>query len=783
MATSTDVLSMRQDLMRSLRSEFNRQESRDKQVMALSTETINYLQKATIAATKGSKGPDSNSLAKLADEFQDYSDLDERYLRITDKWQKQSMQVWKDILEELKHSQGGGKSGGGLGLLGDLGIAAMIEGMKKLMGRLRGSIKGMEAEVETDIGDAESELKKTFEKIGKFGSSLEADLEAAESDLKKAFEKIGKFGSSLEDEFDNVLKQGASKVRSLGTAVENDIKKVVDPTKAPSGKPASAWENILNDARKIATKASIPALLHIAGAQQESQGVAALKAHQGNTTFNATRTVVGSAAKDAGTGRIIGAVAGRVLGAVAGAFIPGADVTGVSEVGLGAAGGAVGGAVGSTIGAGVGAIKGMLEAHKAAVSKAPAAAVQQAQAKFVAKIAQASTKPPSVSIHPALAKTVAATVVAGSSSLAPNASAATADASGSASANASNVDTMYVSNLVVQGTGSGQTANGMPITQAAYTFPSGIPDTSGSSYSSQPLVPTGSPDSSGWLSKLESVMARFTGGAIGGGSDSTGISMGTNIGANAGSTLQAIGNAAGGDQSTLNTLTQFAGVESSFNPNAGAGTSSAKGAFQITAPTAKGWIKKYGASLGITQQNYNPNDPVQQAKLVAAWIKDQSAKDVKAGIAPTSANLYSQYFTGGNKLIDSDPNAIAANVDPSAAAANRNVFYDANGQPKTVGEVNQFFSNRLSSQPSFATALASTNSSKYARSNATGQGSNNYAPSDTVAAGNATKAQPGVRQVSQPIGGGTTKATPNLDDLYMFHPDPGMRNANTYIPA
>jgi len=782
MATSTDVLSMRQDLMRSLRAEFSRQESRDAQAMDLSKETINFL-KTLSAAKKGGGAPDTNSIAKLADEFQDYSDLDERYLKITDKWQKQSMQVWKDILEELKHPQTGRKTGGGIGgdfekILKDLGLAAMVEAIKKLTGRLRTSFKS----IETAVEDAEGDIKKTLDRVGKAASSLEEDVSKA---AKPTMDKVRKAASTLEDD----LKKGSAKVRKFGSTVESDVKNAIEPGGKPKAGTTPEWENILNGVRKVATKASIPALLHIAGSQQEAQGVAALKAHQGNTTFNTTRTVVGSTAKAAGTGRIIGSIAGGVLGAAAGAFIPGADVTGISEVAGGAEGSSLGGAIGSTIGAGIGAIKGAIEAHRAKAEEAPA--TKAARAKVIAQVTKAATTAAVVagSSAAAGAKVAKATAAATATAL-PSTHPAIANAvfdpssttGGTGGTQTGNtVDTLYVSNLVVQGNNPyGQQSNG--ITQAAYTT-SGMPGVGGAFGS--PMIPTGvAGGTGGWLNGFESLLSSLRDRAtnsLGITQGAGNISAGTNIGANAGSTLQAIGNAAGNDQNVQSILTQFAGVESSYNPNAGAGTSSAKGAFQITSPTAKAWIKQYGAQLGITEKNYNPNDPAQQAKLVAAWVKNQSSKDVKAGIAPTSANLYSQYFTGGNKLITADPNAIAASVDPSAAASNPNVFY-SNGQPRTVGEVNQFFASRLASQPGYAEALVASNG--YSRSHA-GQSSNQYASSDTASIGAVSKTNKAAQvvQASAPVGGGVTSATPSLDDIHMYHPDPGMRNANSYISA
>ena len=105
MAGSSDVLILRQELMKGLRSEFSRQEVRDRTSMELSRETLKYLKQLNGPALgpKSSNGGGLNVLSKLTDDFEDYSALDEKYSEKTEKWQKKSLEVWEDILEELKH--------------------------------------------------------------------------------------------------------------------------------------------------------------------------------------------------------------------------------------------------------------------------------------------------------------------------------------------------------------------------------------------------------------------------------------------------------------------------------------------------------------------------------------------------------------------------------------------------------------------------------------------------------------------------------------------------------
>jgi hypothetical protein len=177
--------------------------------------------------------------------------------------------------------------------------------------------------------------------------------------------------------------------------------------------------------------------------------------------------------------------------------------------------------------------------------------------------------------------------------------------------------------------------------------------------------------------------------------------------------LQRAADATGVD---FNYLVKTATRESSLNPNARAPTSSAAGLFQFIEQTWLGTIKAHGAKHGygayadqITKGRdglYHVNDPsvrkqvlglrydanasaVMGAELTAghaAYLKGRIGRD------PTQGELYAAHFLGPDgaaSLISasqSRPNALAANLFPSAARANRSIFY-RNGHALNVSDV------------------------------------------------------------------------------------------------
>ena len=102
---------------------------------------------------------------------------------------------------------------------------------------------------------------------------------------------------------------------------------------------------------------------------------------------------------------------------------------------------------------------------------------------------------------------------------------------------------------------------------------------------------------------------------------------------------------------------RMAQIESSFNPNAGAKTSSAKGLFQFIDSTAK----NYGLN--------NVYDPVESTRAAIRLAKD----NIKATGAKDGAEMYMahQWGSGGfNKMKNANPNASVESVLGAAAAKN-----------------------------------------------------------------------------------------------------------------
>jgi hypothetical protein len=134
--------------------------------------------------------------------------------------------------------------------------------------------------------------------------------------------------------------------------------------------------------------------------------------------------------------------------------------------------------------------------------------------------------------------------------------------------------------------------------------------------------------------------------------------------------------------------------ESTFNPNARAPTSSAKGLFQFTDETWAGMRKNY------PQYGIGPNDqfnPEANALMGALLTKENSRSLKVYGVSdPSPADLYLAHFAGpsnASKLIKAPDDANAAQiVGTKASNANKTIFF-SNGQAKTAAQVTGNFSN------------------------------------------------------------------------------------------
>lgn len=144
------------------------------------------------------------------------------------------------------------------------------------------------------------------------------------------------------------------------------------------------------------------------------------------------------------------------------------------------------------------------------------------------------------------------------------------------------------------------------------------------------------------------------------------------------------------------TLMAFAKQESGFNPNAKAKTSSATGLFQFIKGTWGDMVRKYGKQYGIGLGDVA--DPLANATMGALFVKENSDFLASKGIPVNGTSLYAAHFLGPGgaaKLFGADPNANAAELMPKAASANRAIFYDKSGKPKTVDAVIQTLFNKV----------------------------------------------------------------------------------------
>lgn len=160
-------------------------------------------------------------------------------------------------------------------------------------------------------------------------------------------------------------------------------------------------------------------------------------------------------------------------------------------------------------------------------------------------------------------------------------------------------------------------------------------------------------------------------------------------------------------------------LESSLDPRAKAGTSSAAGLYQFTKGTWLQTLDRHGAEHGLgwagdAISGGRITDPAMRAQIMAlrydadtsALMAGELAADNRAELAtalgrePDAAELYLGHFLGIGgatsflTTLSSDPTRSAASILPQAAAANRGIFYGAGGA-RSVSEVMDLIRGRV----------------------------------------------------------------------------------------
>ncbi len=181
-------------------------------------------------------------------------------------------------------------------------------------------------------------------------------------------------------------------------------------------------------------------------------------------------------------------------------------------------------------------------------------------------------------------------------------------------------------------------------------------------------------------------------------------------------------------------LVAAAKMESNLNPTAAASTSSARGLYQFIEQTWLGTVKEAGASFGYgayanaiektSSGKYTVSDPAMRREILKLR-DDPAANAAMAGVLtqsnsfkltgtigrrPSAGELYIAHFLGvggAGRLInakDSSPQASAVAMFPDAAAANRSIFYNSDGQPLSVSQVYATLTNRYDAAANSKTA-------------------------------------------------------------------------------
>ena len=171
----------------------------------------------------------------------------------------------------------------------------------------------------------------------------------------------------------------------------------------------------------------------------------------------------------------------------------------------------------------------------------------------------------------------------------------------------------------------------------------------------------------------------------------------------------------------FNYLLAQAKLESRLDPTARASTSSAAGLYQFTNGTWLQTLDRHGAAHGLgwageAIEGGRLRDASMRAQvmglrydagasaLMAAELANdnRAALSIQLGRDPDATELYLAHFLGiggaGQFLsaLSTDPGQSAAAILPQAAAANRSIFYESSGAPRSVGGVMELMRGKVS---------------------------------------------------------------------------------------
>jgi len=227
----------------------------------------------------------------------------------------------------------------------------------------------------------------------------------------------------------------------------------------------------------------------------------------------------------------------------------------------------------------------------------------------------------------------------------------------------------------------------------------------------------------------------------------------------------------------FNYLMAQAKQESGFQPDAKAPNSSATGLFQFIDSTWLDMVSRHGQKYGIGElagqidRDAGGRPKVADASVkkeilelrkdprISSLLAGEYAKSNKAevehalGRPAGKADLYMAHFLGAGgateflKQVRRDGSAVAADILPEAAAANKSVFYDRKtGEARTVADIYKTFAQRMEKSGPDLPSIASIMSARTA-SSASSEGASISTPGSSF---DLTKAL-GNRKLSAPV--------------------------------
>lgn len=201
---------------------------------------------------------------------------------------------------------------------------------------------------------------------------------------------------------------------------------------------------------------------------------------------------------------------------------------------------------------------------------------------------------------------------------------------------------------------------------------------------------------------------------------------------NAALAAQAVRNASARTGVDFSYLMDVARVESNYDADAQASTSSARGMFQFTNQTWLSTLDRHGASHGLSwaadaigrdsNGRYSVrdaglknqilalrDDPAVASTMAASLTADNRAYiEPRIGRSAEAVDLYLAHFLGSGGAVNflsamsADPDQPGAPLLPEAASANENIFYGAGGRMRSLTEIRDMFRAKLENGGDFS---------------------------------------------------------------------------------